>query len=278
MNCQTANNIDIISILQKLGITPKIDKKNEKWYHSPFRNEKTPSFKVNTTKNVFYDFGLGFGGKTVDFIKMYHKCSVKEALQILSNDIFSIHQQPKTIIKSPKYSIKKVTELTNHNLLYYLKTRKINQEFAKKFCCQVHYSFDSKKENYGIGFMNDKGGFEIRNKYSKICLGKKAITTITNQSKTVCLFESWSDFLSYLTFKNKIPNEDFIILNSTSMIKNIINLIETYDIIRVFFDNDVSGKNATGLLKLKSKKKIEDNSIHYIGFKDLNDFLIQFKS
>lgn len=276
LNCEKAKRIDLILYLKKLNIEVAKTTSKEVWFFSPFKDEKTASFKVNIIKNIWMDFSEGVGGTIIDFIMKYNNCSISEALQILSNNVFSIHQQPKKIKHetSPTYSIKKVTELTNYNLLDYLKSRKINLDYAKKFCCQVHYSFESKKEIYAIGFMNDKGGFEIRNKYTKICLGKKAITTIKNQSKTVCVFESWSDFLSYLTLKNEIPNEDFIILNSTSLMKTIYKKIENYNLIKTFLDNDDTGKKATKLLIDNTKKQVVDNSIHYKNFNDLNDYLI----
>ena len=277
MNCKKAKLIDLIFYLKKQGF--KVGKTTAKdvWFYSPFRNnEKTPSFKVDIIKNVWYDFGEGIGGTVIDFIMKYNNCSIKEALAILSKGTFSIHQQTEQIMskQTPTYSIKKVTELTNQKLLDYLSTRKINLTFAKQICFQVHYSFSNGKENYGIGFMNDVGGFEIRNKFFKGCLGKKEITTINNNSDVVSIFESWSDFLSYLTLKKEIPEENFIILNSTSLVRKVISLLDNYALIQLFFDNDESGNKATDYLRENVNSKIIDNRIHYKNFNDLNDYLL----
>ena len=276
MNCKKAKLIDLVSYLKKQGF--RIGKTNTKevWFYSPFReNERTPSFKINISKNVFFCHSSGIGGTIIDFVIKYNNCSIKEALDILSKDTFSIHQQTKQIKSepAPTYSIKKVTELTNQKLLDYLISRKINLQFAKRFCFQVHYSFSNEKENYGIGFMNDVGGLEIRNKFFKGCLGKKEITTINNNSDVVSIFESWSDFLSYLTLKNEIPEENFIILNSTSLVKKTIGLIDSYDVIKLFFDNDEAGNKATIFLIENTNGKIIDNRIHYKDFNDLNNYL-----
>ncbi|WP_373943610.1 toprim domain-containing protein [Polaribacter sejongensis] len=256
----------------------RVGKKTTKdvWYYSPFRNnEKTPSFKIDITKNVWYDFAEGVGGTIIDFVMKYNNCSIKEALVILSEDTFLIHQQKKQIKNetNPTYSIKKVTELTNQKLLDYLSNRKINLKFAKKFCFQVHYSFSNGKELYGIGFMNDMGGLEIRNKFFKGCLGKKEITTINNNSDVVSLFESSSDFLSYLTLKKEIPKENFIILNSTSLVKKTIGLLDNYALIKLFFDNDESGNKATDFLLENINSKIIDNRVYYKKHNDLNHYL-----
>ena len=279
MNCNKAKQIDLVSYLKNQGFKSGKTTSREVWFYSPFRKEKTPSFKVDYSKNVWIDFNDHKGGTIIDFVMKYNDCSIKEALNILSEKIFPIHQQPKYTIekKKPTYSIKKITELTNQKLLDYLSNRKINLQFAKRFCFQVHYSFSNGKELYGIGFMNDVGGLEIvnifSNDYRKICLGRKEITTINNNSDVVSLFESWSDYLSYLTLKKEIPEENFIILNSTSLVHKTIGLLEQYSEIKAFFDNDSGGNNATNFLIENLKMDVIDNRIHYKEYNDLNDYL-----
>ena len=277
MNCKKAKQIDLVSYLKKQGFrTGKTDTK-EVWFYSPFRsNEKTPSFKVDINKNIWYDFGEGVGGTIIDFITKYNNCSIKEALVILSEGSFSFHQQKKQVIIEPEptYSFEKVTELTNQNLINYLMSRKIDLQFAKRFCFQVHYSFSNGKENYGIGFMNNVGGLEIRNEFFKGCLGKKEITTINNNSNVVSIFESWSDLLSYFSIKNEIPKENFIILNSTSLVKKTMGLLNEYSVIKLFMDNDEAGNKATDFLIENANGKIIDSSIHYKNYNDLNHYLV----
>lgn len=278
MNCKKANKIDLVSYLTKQGYRPiKNTQPSVVWFLSPFRSEKTPSFKVNTLKNVWFDFGEGIGGTLIDLIIKLNNCSIKDALGILKKDDFSFQEQKekKSICLKPSYTIKKAIELTNPNLIEYLENRKINIEFAKGFLYQVHYTFDSKKEYYGIGFMNDFGGFEIRNNFFKGCLGKKTITTINNNSDTLSLFESWSDFLSYLTLKNNMPHENFVILNSTSLIKKALGLTGDFSQIKCFLDNDEAGNKAFDFLNKHSKNIIVDCRKHYKNYKDLNEFLIR---
>ena len=277
MNCNTAKKINLIKFLKSKGFSPEKTTNNDTWFISPFRDEITPSFKVNNHKNIWFDFGDGCGGTILDFVMKLHQCEIKKALEILSSNNFSFHQQKEktTITEKSNYSIKKVTELSNSNLIDYLNSRKINIEFAQQFLFQVHYSFGFVKEYYGVGFMNDFGGWEIRNKFFKGCLGKKSLTTINNNSDVICLFESWSDFLSYLSLKKHITDENFIILNSTSLIKKILELIEDYSKVKCFFDNDKAGNNAFDFIRENSNVKIEDCRIHYKSFKDLNEYLIQ---
>ncbi|SFD24325.1 toprim domain-containing protein [Algibacter pectinivorans] len=276
MNCKKAKQIDLASYLKKQGFRTGKTNTKDVWFYSPFKEEKTPSFKVNTTKNVFFDHSSGIGGTIIDFVTNYNNCSIREALVILSEGSFSFHQQKKQVIIEPEptYSIKKVTELTNQNLLDYLSSRKINLQFAKQFCFQVHYSFSNGKENYGIGFMNNVGGLEIRNEFFKGCLGKKEITTINNNSNVVSIFESWSDLLSYFSIKNEIPKENFIILNSTSLVKKTMGLLNEYSVIKLFMDNDEAGNIATDFLIENANGKIIDSRIHYKNYNDLNHYLV----
>ncbi|MEJ7674979.1 MAG: CHC2 zinc finger domain-containing protein [Chitinophagaceae bacterium] len=81
MNCEQANQIDLVDYLYALGFHPKKIRREDHWYLSPFRDEKEPSFKVNKNKNVWYDHGLGKGGNLVDFATEFYRCNVSEALQ-----------------------------------------------------------------------------------------------------------------------------------------------------------------------------------------------------
>lgn len=275
MNYQNAKKIDLVSFLKKQGLTPSKTKGENVWFLSPFRKEKTPSFKIDTNKNLWYDFGEGAGGKSVlDLVIRLNNCSVKEALENLKNDTFSFHQQKIIIAETKCYSILKIIEIRNPHLIAYLHKRKINLDLAKKFCTEIHYLDKLQKEYYGIGFKNNNEGFEVRNKFFKGCVGKKAITTIYNDSHVVSLFESWSDFLSYLTLKKEVPEEDFIILNSTSMVKKAIELLNNYSEIKVFFDNDEAGDRATNLVLESTKSSASDKRVHYKKYNDLNDYLI----
>ncbi|HSD07671.1 toprim domain-containing protein [Flavobacterium sp.] len=289
MNITQAKEISLNDLLKKIGFTPIRSNQIENWYLSPFRIEKTPSFKVNIKKNVFYDFGEGFGGNVIDFAMRYYNCSIKEALARLEQDahVFSFHQQT-NFIKSDQiknnYEIRKVQNLQNKNLLEYAKSRNLGGEIIQKYCKEVHYSINDKKY-YGIGFQNDAGGFEIRNKYVKMVLGKKEITTLNNHQNSMMFFESWSDFISFLTlYPAEEFKHDYIILNSVTMLEK--SLIQIYKCINVelykyiflicCFDNDEAGDKATKKAKEKFPEIFKDGRIRYKNSKDLNDYLNSF--
>lgn len=275
INCSEAKKISLISILDKIGAKKVKQTNREIWYISPFRNETTASFKIDLSKNIWFDHGEGKGGNVLDFIMRYFKCDLKKALQLLDNDSFSFHQpifQIDAIEKEKKYEILKVCNIKHRVLLEYAKNRKIDRAFLQKYCQEIHYRFNSQCF-FAIGFKNIEGGYEIRNKYFKGTLGKKSFTYINNSCNKVVLFEGWTDFLSLITLYPSIERKlDFIILNSVSQGDKLFKLDSKYDKIYLCFDNDKAGIKTT--LYFERKYSIT-NRINYLysNYKDVNDYL-----
>ncbi|MGL5406337.1 MAG: DNA primase [Propionibacteriaceae bacterium] len=51
----------------------------------PFHDEKTPSFQVTSTRNLYYCFGCGEGGDVIDFVMKINNLSFSEALEHLAD-------------------------------------------------------------------------------------------------------------------------------------------------------------------------------------------------
>lgn len=51
----------------------------------PFHSEKSPSFSVSPSKQIYYCFGCGAGGNVISFIMQYENCSFQEALKTLAD-------------------------------------------------------------------------------------------------------------------------------------------------------------------------------------------------
>lgn len=294
MTYQEAKNISLISILDNIGIRQSKINNKEAWYYSPFRTENTPSFHVSVTKNVFYDFGDSkYKGNVLDFVMLYYKCEVKEALKILANNSFSFHQLPTkidTCEKRKDYQITTIIPLRNKYLIHYIKQRGLCLKIVQKYCKEVHYTIGD-KAYYAIGFQNELSGVELRNKYVQICLGSKSFSYISNGSTTVFIFEAFIDFLSFLTLKPNLEYKfDYIILNSVSTLENTLikppnnYLYKTLDNKVMFeskyksiitcLDNDKAGDKATEKLLTAFPLITEDARMRYKDYKDLNDYLL----
>ena len=62
MEIDAMRHIPLADFLARLGHEPVRRSGNELWYRAPYRNERTPSFRVNVAKQFWYDFGLDKGG------------------------------------------------------------------------------------------------------------------------------------------------------------------------------------------------------------------------
>lgn len=80
--------IKSIDIVEFLSQYTELEEKNGEWWGlSPLKDEKTPSFSVRQDPPVFYDYSSGVGGSALTFVKFYHKCSGREAVDILKKYI-----------------------------------------------------------------------------------------------------------------------------------------------------------------------------------------------
>ena len=276
MNCKQFNTIPLEEVLQILGHLPTKQTEKEAWFLNPFANENHASFKLDKRNNIWFLHSEGIGGNNVDFMKKYLNASVKEVLEWAEQNFFSFQYQNNSNTKQKalanNYTIIEVKDIQHQALLEYLKSRKVENQL--EFLKEIHYRMND-KNYFGIGFKNDSGGYEIRNKYSKICLGKKDISTVKNGSENLKIFEGFFDFLSFKNIEKSLSDEksDYIILNSVSMISKIKNLLKNYKKIELYFDNDEAGNRAVETLK-KEFENVEDDRILYKDFKDLNDWAI----
>ena len=277
MNCKQSNSISLEEVLLSLGHLPTKQNEKEAWYLNPFANESQASFKINKSLNYWYLFSEGIGGTNTDFMKKYLNASVSEVLVWAESQNFSFFQQqnfPNQKLENlPKnYEIFDIREIQHSALLEYLRSRKVASQ--TEFLKEIHYRMND-KNNFGIAFKNDSGGYEIRNKYSKICLGKKDVSTLKNGSESLRVFEGFFDFLSFKNVENLLEKEpsDYLILNSVSMIHNIKNSLGKYEKVELYFDNDEAGNRAVEMIK-NENKSAEDCRSLYSDFKDLNDWMI----
>lgn len=277
MNCNEAKGVDIISFLAKNGINPDYNQGVNYWYKSPLRNEKNPSFKVNSFKNLWFDFGIGEGGDIIKLTSLLFKVDSSTALKILSNNHYSSHQKDLNIADS-KMLITNVKEISSIQLINYLENRKLNLQLVKEYCKEVSFNLND-KNFYAIGFQNDSKGYELRCKYFKGSCTPKDITLIKNNTDKLLIFEGFIDFLSWFSCKHFFTGKhDYLILNTLSFINKSKSVINGYNEVLLFLDNDEAGKRAAAELIEASLSKCIDMSGEYSEYKDLNDSLVRCKS
>lgn len=275
MNIQHIKQIAITDYLQQQGYTPARVQGVHYWYCSPLRKDSTPSFKVNTERNQWYDFGSGEHGDIVDLVCALFRCSISEAIDRLSSakqvayQGFSFGGERK--ISERKLKILSAQPLSNPNLLRYLAVRAIPLSVAKAYCSEVLFS-NMKRTYYAIGLENDALGWEIRNMYFKGCVAPKAVTTIKRGADRLQIFEGFMDFLSWKTL-NPSSKSDAIVLNSLALLPRIQEQIMGYQEVEGFLDNDDAGRKPFAILK-QICPQIVDGSTCYREHKDLNEWLV----
>ncbi|UCA58485.1 toprim domain-containing protein [Chryseobacterium rhizoplanae] len=273
MNCEKIKQkVGIRTVLESFNLFPVKENGKTAFYFALDRDEKIPSLSVDFIKNVAFDFGTGMSYDIISIVQQLNKCSVSEALKYLEKFDFSVQYQKEEIRTQAEYRIIEIKKIQNPTLIQYLKIRKVyEQRYLVK---ELHYQLNG-RNYFGIGFENNSGGFEIRNPYSKICLGKKDVTLIQGEedNKEITLFEG---FLDYLTFRNleKTKNSDYLILNSTIMLFKVVEKLNEYDKIYLFLDNDENGRLTTAKIQ-SGYKDVEDCSLIYHNYKDLNEWFCQ---
>src|SRR6478736_10069399 len=79
---QIQNRIDIVEIV---GGFVKLKKRGTNYLGlCPFHNEKTPSFTVSPSKEIYKCFGCGKSGNTITFLMEHEKYSYTDALKWLA--------------------------------------------------------------------------------------------------------------------------------------------------------------------------------------------------
>jgi hypothetical protein len=278
LSVQEVKELDLVVYLESLGHSPQKIRNNDYWYLSPLRPEKEPSFKVNRRLNAWYDHSLGRGGNLVDFGLLYHGCSVRELLQKIG-PFFSLHPPKSSSLlaeNSTESHIKVVhSEKLLHPALYrYLQERKIAVAVAKQYTEEVHFELAG-KSFYAIGFRNNQGGFELRNRYFKGSSSPKDSTFIERKGATeLAVVEGFFSFLSYQTHFQHKPQSltNFLVLNSLSFFKKNLALMDQYPRVRLFLDNDRAGDECTRYA-LKASQRFTDERGLYKGWKDFNEWL-----
>lgn len=123
---------------------------------SPFKNERTPSFKVSNVKNIWKDFGSGKGGTSIiDFIQEYKGVDFLEAVKIACETLnvpieyekeTDEQKEKRTQKQSLTQILKKTAEIYRQNFVSLPP-----ESEAKKYMLSRNFS-DEIVDNFGIGY------------------------------------------------------------------------------------------------------------------------------
>ena len=289
----------IVEYLERKGVKPVRRTPAYALYQSPLREDMHPSFKVDTEKNLWIDYAEGRGGSIIDLCMRLEGCTLLEAIRQLGRNYpdNTAHSPQRERVQdtSKQESIRQAAAngarrmigisdtLPSHLQKYLTEDRCINIEKAMPFLRSI--SYEVRGLHYqAIGFANQSGGYELRDSGSfKGTIAPKDITPIfmdrsrnkvTDKIQPVCVFEGFMDFLSFLSMKEEVTSA-CLVLNSVSNVARAIRYLNDRHLthIRAFLDNDDAGRKATNDF-IWAGFKVEDMSVHYGRFKDLNEYHI----
>ena len=268
--------IPIADFLNAMGIQPTKQKGNVLWYSAPYRTERTPSFKVDTAKNVWFDFGTGKGG---DIFDLAGEFIGSEDFLLRAAFIAKSGTCPLPIMERPQIRAEKepvfediwVRPLQDAKLLGYLKERGINAHVSIPNCEEVRYRVHGKRY-YAIGFRNEAGGMELRSRFFKGCIPPKDVSLKRNGSDVCSVFEGFMDYLSAMQLG--IIASDWLVLNSVSNVEKAVKVLDCYRKIECYLDNYDAGRRTFERLRADFGEKVIDRSSLYADHKDLNDYLL----
>ena len=153
----------------------KLQKKGGSYFGlCPFHNEKSPSFSVTPSKQMYYCFGCGQGGNVFTFVMKYENMTFTEAVKFLADKAgislpeqdYSEEEKKKADLKSQLLDIHKEAALYYYRLLRsdkgqrayeYLKGRGLSDETIKNFGLgySSNYSDDLYKFIKSKGYSDD---------------------------------------------------------------------------------------------------------------------------
>ena len=135
----------------------KLQKKGSNYFGlCPFHSEKSPSFSVSPSKQMYYCFGCGAGGNAITFVMEYENYTFGEALKLLAD-------RAGITLPAPEYSreareqeeqkrvLLEINKLAANYFYYQLKQPqgKIGYDYLKK-----RQLSDDTIRHFGLGFAN----------------------------------------------------------------------------------------------------------------------------
>lgn len=186
-----------------------------------------------------------------------NSCTPTDALRWLTN-IFE--QKPDIkIVNHPDFEqkpcalrLKKVSEVKHLALIHFIKNRLISLDVAKRYLCELKlFNKDTGNTFSALGFKNEDGGYEIRNKFYKGYLSPRDITFIRGtkaKPESIHLFVNIIDYMSIVSMQDGTPFEaDAIILNSLDCLTKATPYIKNYGYKNAFtwMRNNDEGREAT---------------------------------
>ncbi|MDB5221725.1 MAG: dnaG [Chitinophagaceae bacterium] len=208
---QILSRIDIIDIV---GSFVKLKKRGSNYLGlCPFHNEKTPSFTVSPSKEIYKCFGCGRSGNSISFLMEHEKYSYVEALRWLANkynvEIEETESSPEIkqqqLLADSLYAINNFAQKYFTDTLFntdegqdvglsYLKQRGFREDIIKKFqlgfnpSARDNFAKAALDSQFNIDYLQKSGLVTIRDEKAADNYRGRIIFPVHNQSGKVVGF------------------------------------------------------------------------------------------
>lgn len=234
------------------------------------------------------------GGNSLDYVVRYLKQTGEDhtkldALRWLNNmfrnELPCTPDSRPNVVALPGWRLCRTEELEDLALIRYAENRGISAELAHKHFIEAYVQdVTNGKRMYTLGFVNEDGGYALRNVFMKAHTGPKTVTFKRGEEpkpKAIHLFKDSFDFLSAVTrFPQYLSQHDSIILNYGTPVAAAFPYITGYGYQTLYswMSNSSAGRNST--LSIRRFVCAEAGLGHkpmnglYREFNDVNDWHI----
>ena len=262
---------------------------------SPFSDEKSPSFTVSPSKNIYKCFSTGKSGDAINFLMEYKNIGYMDAIKLLAEK-YQIELVEANDTKPVKYikPIWKNNTMLSDKLIKWFESRKISQNTLEAFKISegIEWMPNKKKEKGGQintiqfnYFLNDELiNTKFRDAEKNFKLVKDAELIIYNLDaikdfNSCIIVEGEMDALAVYEagFKNviSVPNGATKGTNNLAYLDNSIDYLNHITEFILALDNDENGNK----LKDEIARRLGYENCKYVTFKDCkdaNDCLIKY--
>lgn len=250
----------------------------------PFHSEKTPSFSVSKSKNMFKCFGCGKSGDAIDFLQEHENINYVQAIKWIANKVnIEVEETVEGNYEKPVPRLQKVADTT----VKYFETRGISNNTLLRFGIteSVEWMPIAKKEipvicfNY---FRNDELiNIKYRGKGKDFAMSKNAELIFYNldalKGENACVIvEGEIDCLSLYEagIYNVVSVPNGASSGNMKYLDNCWDAFEDKEFITLFTDNDNPGNTLAEELARRLGKDRCRKVSYPDGCKDANDVLL----
>ena len=149
---------DIVSIIEAEGV----ELKREGAYYKcccPFHGEKTPSFVITPSRNIYHCFGCGRTGDAISFVMEYRSLTFYEAVEYLADKLHIDYEKREPTPEEKEERFRRDQIMKVNSLAAQWFVAKLRESpGAKAYLSKTRGIKDGTVELFSIGYAPEKGG------------------------------------------------------------------------------------------------------------------------